>query len=179
MGDIIVHKLRGHMRFSYKTIKRKLYRVRSIEVPEIYGEGVTQDDAFTVFLTAFFGHLRKCLKQGIRIADEYHGKASKGTFGLPLNMALKIKLHNVMLDNGITRTTLAQLLALTHEEVPDGDWSLEFLSRLKPENKPKYKNVHRLFDIDHDSTIREIEQAYRVLGYNVSISPYKRQATTG
>lgn len=162
------------MRYSYKTTKRKPYIVKGVEVPEAIGEGETKDEAFASFLTSFIVHIGKCLKEGVKIAPEFKGKERSNTFGLPLNMTLKIKLNNTMLNSGVTRTELAHLLALTYEEVPNENWTLEALKKLKPKGSPKYKNVQRLFDINHDSTVREVEQAYRVLGYNVNVSPVKK-----
>lgn len=175
MLDIIVYtngKLK--MRFTYKIIKQdKSYKAYSTRQSQLHGEGRTENDAFSNFITAFFEYIKACMKNNAPIIQETT-KQGKGTFGLPLNMSLKIKLYTTMLENNVSQTDLARLLALTQEDIPDGDWRLEKIKNIAQSKKPKYKNVQRLFDINHDSTIKEIEQAYRVLGYNVTITPYKR-----
>lgn len=161
------------MRFNYQVKKSKKYNVMNPDFPNISGVGDTEDEAFHNFLTTFFDCLRSCLKVGVSIPI---GKKTPNlkSFGLPLNMTLKIKLHNLRIENDVPLTELAHLLALTYKDVVDDDWSLPALRRYVPVKKPKYKNVQRLFNIDHDSTVREIEQAFRVLGYGVDVTPYRR-----
>jgi hypothetical protein len=165
------------MRYSYFISKSSDFRVKSKEFPDVIGIGRTEDEAFGLFLTRVFSYIRNCLKNDLLIPKEYSAEKNRvKTFGLPLNMAMKLKLHNLMLTGGITKSDMARLLAIVHSEVPSESWDLETLKKVEPEAQPKYKKVQRIFDIDHESTVREIEHAYRVLGFNVEVNPYKRKS---
>lgn len=175
MLDIIVQQQGVVMRYCYEVRKDKNYLITSKQFPLIKGNGPTEDRAFEGFITKVFNHIKDCFKNELRLPDGYEITSKKSkTFGLPLNMALKIKLHNTRLSKKVSRTELARLLSITYDEVSVGNWDIQSLRAISSVNVPKYKNVQRLFDIDHDSTVREIEHAYRVLGCNVDITPYER-----
>ena len=163
------------MRYSYKIAKHgnKKYEATSKDFPSLGGIGKTEDEAMDGLMTAVVGYIKECLSDETSIPEALE-TARDNTFGWALNMMMKMKLHNTRLACGVKRTELAHLLGLTYDDVKDGDWSLENLRTLIPCKKPKYKNVQRLFDLDHDSTVREVEQAYRVLGFAVHVTPYKR-----
>ena len=164
------------MRYSYAIVKSKDYRVNSNEFLNIVGSGLTEDYAFNSFITSAFNYIKNCLKNDISVPEEYLGdRAGSKTFGLPLNMALKIKLHNIRLKKQVTKTELANFLSFSTIDLPEGIWNVGILRSLTPNKTPKYKKVQRLFDISHESTVREIEHAYRVLGYNVEITPHERK----
>lgn len=164
------------MRFSYHLAKKKDYTAKSHQFPNIEGKGSTSEEAIDQLITKVFHEIRFRLDNDIEVPEDYNikNKAVK-SFGLPFNMALKIKLHNTRVCKAVSKGQLARYLALTYEEVPDGVWTTENLQKIQLRNAPKYKNVQRLFNIDHDSTVREIEQAFRVLGYNLDIIPYERK----
>jgi hypothetical protein len=163
------------MRYRFEVTKGKEYRVYNKIFPsDVVGKGKTEDAAFSHFLTLLFDYFKSCLKTDIPIPESNIKGKSVKSFGLPLNMSLKIRLHNVRIGKNIGRTELARLLALKPEEVPNDDWRLQTLRTIIPSSAPKYKNVQRLFDLSHDSTVREIEQAFRVLGFTVDPLPMKK-----
>lgn len=163
------------MNYSYSITKTKPYIVTSSELPTVKGFGKDQESAFNDFLTNAFQFIRSCLKNDaiVPFNDKVKRVESK-TFGLPLNMALKIKLHNIRLAKKVSRKQLAQILSVTDSDMKGLDWNLNNLRNISIDKLPKYKNVQRLFDLNHESTVREIESAYRVLGFNVTVVPQER-----
>lgn len=163
------------MYYSYSTSKIKPYTVTCAEFPSIEAAGDSKEIAFSNFLTKVFDYIKLCLKDGIPIPDNQNLPRTKGkTFGLPLNMALKIRLHNIRLQKKVSRKELAQFLTVKPDELNNMNCTIETLKNISQDKMPKYKNVQRLFDISHDSTIRELETAYRILGFNVSALPLER-----
>lgn len=163
------------MRYRYTIEKTKQYKVSSPDFPRITASGKTEDVAFSTFLTLVFEQLRDCLKNNHPVPDNpASNKTKDGSFGLPFNMTLKLRLHNIRLNKGVSKAELAKFLSLTHEDVPEDGWNIAALRTIAEKQAPKYKKVQRLFSIDHESTIREVEQAYRVLGYTIDAIPTER-----
>ena len=165
------------MQYPYTLSKTQHFQIQSPYFPNLKAQGKTKDDALDKYISAVFGEILKAMENNVAISEGIAGNVKKkNSFTLPMNMALKIKLHNLRLKQNVTKPELARLLSITHDDVPDHNWSLENLKTIKPSNPPKYKNSERLFKIDHESTLREIEQAYRVLGFNVDVIPYPKRA---
>ncbi len=164
------------MRYRYIIEKSRKYKVTSPDFPSLAGLGATEDDAFNEFLTLVFKELRDCLKNSRPAPDNLMGKSTtERTFGLPFNMILKLRLHNILLNRGVSKSELAKFLSLTYDDVQEDGWNIDNLRTITGKEPPKYKKVQRLFSIDHESTIREVEQAYRVLGYTIDAIPKEKK----
>lgn len=162
------------MRYKYVIEKPNEYIITCPDFPSISAKDKTEDIAFSRLLTCIFVEIRKCLIEN-RLVPDTPASNDDQSFGLPLNMTLKLRLHNIRLKKGVSKAELARFLALTYEDVGDCEWDINTLRCLQKQAKPKYKKVQRLFSIDHESTIREVEQAYRVLGYTVDAIPIERR----
>ncbi len=145
----------------------------SLQFPEICGIGIDKQDAFLSLITQIEAQLKENIKNGLTVPlgeDVYLQKNSDGIFTLPLSMQFSLYLYSAMLDKDISKDTLAQLLALDEIDVQNNEWDFEKISKIKSRNNPKYAEVEKLLDIAYDSTINEMAEAFRVLGFDVSLT---------
>ncbi len=116
--------------------------VTSPDFPELTTFGTGRDDALS--------HARDALEEAIaaRIADHRplpHPSKGRQRVELPALTSLKIELCHALVETGITRAELARKLK----------WNRE--------------SVDRLFRLDHQSRLQQIEAALAALGKHIKL----------
>lgn len=140
----------------------------------LQGIGADNDSAFVAMIQQVEAELSRIIDAGEAFPkgiDPAKASAKKdtGSFILPLAMQLTMRLHETMLAKKVTRHDLARLLALDDMDVANDGWELHTILKLKPHTAPKYQKVRRLLDIQRDSSINEMAEAFRVLGCDVDV----------
>lgn len=151
-----------------------LLSITSPQFPGITGVGKTELKAIKMFFAELNVFLRESIKKQQLppkpiLPTSLINREGHGSFNLPLQTEIAILLVEKMIESFISPGRLAKLLALTEEEV-SYNWQLKHTRSKEPRQKPKYKNVQRLLNIDHESTLAEIVEAFRVLNYKLTIS---------
>lgn len=157
----------------------KIYAYSTPQLPSIEGFGNTPSQAFKDMAGKMTAELKRRMAAGEALPDflsheERRRLAAKqekgtGTFCFPLTVELKLLLYNTMKAKKVTRPMLAKLLALLENEVSPDGWRLANTLTIEPKAPPKYKKVQRLLDIEHDSSINEIAEAFRVLDSQIDV----------
>lgn len=138
------------MRYHYELIELTAGRwmTRFPDVPEALGQADSRQEAIDwaedCLLTALAFHLdaREPIPAPTMVADLPYVE-------VPSLAAMKITLHNAMLEQGVTQVALAKLL---HTDP---------------------KSVRRLLDLDHASRFDHLEAALAALGYGVSLDVHR------
>ncbi|MBT1689862.1 hypothetical protein [Dawidia soli] len=144
---------------------------KSPQFPDLVGFGFDRDSAFVDFMEKLALELNAIIARGGEFPKS-NAKRSRtsgsGLLGINTAMAIKMHLHNVMRKNKVSRGDLARMMALTEEDVDSGSWHLEHIRTLEPKSgKVDYKKVHRLLDVRHNSTLTELEEAFRLLDCDI------------
>lgn len=145
---------------------QKVYLVTSSAFPDLAGYGKTESDAMIDLVEKLHKELNTIIKKNqtfpksIAIAEISRLKRKKTELLVLNNTAsLSMYLHSLMLSKGITRMTLAERLSGSKTQQKQVSEPTKITGR-KP---PNYKQVQRLLDVTHHSTIRELSEAFRVL----------------
>ncbi|OKS88188.1 hypothetical protein [Mucilaginibacter polytrichastri] len=153
----------------------KIFTSTSPQFPQILGVGNSELETTKDFFSKLSQEINRIILSGekfpenISIDNRLNYPRGRGTFNLPLSIELKMLLHKEMIERNITKTQLANLLALTEHDVKADEWQLSKTIHLKPSLPPRYKKVQRLLDVKHNSKIQELAEAFRVIDKVIKI----------
>lgn len=139
------------MRYPYELIALEdgKYMTRFPDVPEALGQGDTREDAMEwaedclLVALSFYMDAREPVPTPSTTMEGHH------CVDIPPMAAMKICIHNAMLEEGVSQLKLA--------------------SRLHTDPK----SIRRLLDLDHKSRFDHLEMALETLGYKVAVDIQK------
>lgn len=151
----------------------------SPQFPGIKGIAQNRDMAFISLMSQVENQLQETIQEGKTFPqgidrNKLPSQKNTGSFMLPLSAQFTLQLHSVMLQKKISRKILARLLALDSNDVKSEEWNLEHTINIAPKNELKYDDVDKLLNIIYPSTINEMAEAFRVLGFDITFSLYEQ-----
>lgn len=157
------------------TRKKGKYLTTSPQFTSVEGIGQDEDSSFINFMKGLCVELNEIIKRGERFpcslrSDNKNKRTTTNndTLVIPVTIALKMALHELMLKRNVNRALLSNLLALTQQDVCSDSWKLEVIRNILPQSKkPDYKKTERLLDINHNSKLSDLEHAFRVLDSSI------------
>ncbi len=144
----------------------------------ILSSGKNLDEAYYHHFDPLVKHWNSLIKNRQRfpkflsIEDEENFTRDNNLYvGLGPSLSLKIMLHHAMLNKGVSRAQLANLIALTPEEWNEkaDRTNVQKAVLITPKNPPQYQRVKRVLDLKHTSKIHEIEDAIRCLDLQIHV----------
>ncbi len=131
-------------------IEFKTYRDGSVgasfpDIPEALTRGTTQEEARRNAEDAVVVALSGYLEDRRTIPAPSKPKRGQAYVWLPPRAALKVAIHNAMVEAGMTQAQLAEMLGVDARQ------------------------VRRLLDLDHESKLAHLDEALEALGLRATI----------
>lgn len=134
---------------SFKTYTNGQVGAFFADVPEAITVGASQVEALDRAQDALVVALSGYLDDGRAIPAGSKPKRGQPAVALPPRVAIKLAIHEAMIDRGMTQAQLAERLGI------DG------------------RQVRRILDLDHESKLSALESALAALGLRADVSVSK------
>lgn len=125
---------------------KKGYAVKFRDIPEAITQGDTLEEALEMAEDALITALSFYFEDRRKIPDPSLLKASERLIALPLSVAIKAKLLNLIVDDGISNSVLAKRMNVWPQQ------------------------VKRIVDLNHITKIDTLEAAFNALGRELVIN---------
>jgi hypothetical protein len=142
----------------------------SPQFPTVSGKATTRYAAFVALVTAIEKETKKLIKArrlvptGMTEKQRKSKQEGTGSIGLPLSHSLTITIHNEMVRRKLTNKKLAHLLL---KQGAKGKKTLDHFER----------NVDKILSLAASVPLQTLDNALRVLGYNVSVQISENKTT--
>ena len=134
---------------SLKSYKGGQVGVFFADVPEAITAGTNEAEALDHAQDALTVALSSYLDDGRPLPVPSKAKRGQPVVALPPRVAIKLAIHEAMVQQGVTQAQLGELLSI------DG------------------RQVRRILNLDHESKLSQLEAALAVLGLRASVSVTK------